>query len=101
MDKHKAMHELSQQLRNAAAAADWPALAAADRATAALLPRLVAAGPLDAAEQHALARLRAVHEAARQRCTEAHAAVSLQLRDLQNHREGWLAYAMAGEESLT
>lgn len=99
--RRKSLLELGTKLSAATAANDWDAVSAVDRVIARALPQLAALGPMNPAELQAYSRLNAIHTAALARCAQARDAVESQLRDLRNHREGWLAYAVAGEEPLS
>lgn len=91
------MRTLGAQLTAAAAAADWERLQAAAQALPAALRALAGAGPLDAAERQALARLREAHRQAAAACARAAQALALRLDEMRDNKEGWIAYALTGE----
>jgi hypothetical protein len=95
-DRQKAILALARNVGKAADAADWRALAAADRGMAQELPLLAKQGPWKENERKALLILRDIHEKATQRCTEAKDGLEIHLRQIRNNKEGWLAYAFNG-----
>jgi hypothetical protein len=95
-ERQKAILALARSLGKAADAADWRALAAADRSMALELPALAKQGPWKENERKALLILREVHEKATQRCSEAKTGLAKHLRDIQANKEGWVAYALNG-----
>lgn len=96
MNRHRAMTLLKDRLDDACLAADWEAVAAADRDIAAALPVWQAAGHWSSLEQVAFARLRQSHRAAFEFCTRTSDAMAVRLNDMNNHKDGWLAYAASG-----
>lgn len=98
MDKQAGMRQLAHDVAAAAAAGDWPAVAAADAAIAAVLAAAVA--PLGAADRAALLALREAHADARRQCAHASAAAETQLTAMQENREGWIAYALDSHLNL-
>lgn len=87
---------LAEALRAAGAGADWDALAAADAALGPALAALAARGPWRAPEVAALRALRAAHEHARRQCADAMEQLGARLREMQENKEGWIAYALYG-----
>lgn len=98
MDKLAGIRQLADDVAAAAAAGDWPAVAAADAAIAAVLAAAVA--PLGAADRHALLALRAAHAEALRQCAHAGAAAAAHLTVMQDGREGWIAYALDSNSNL-
>lgn len=97
MDRTRAIDRLTARLHDASCAADWDLLGRAVRELAAQLQALVAGGPWSAPERAALARLRTTHDAAAQACARAANALQARLDDMRGNKEGWMAYALAGE----
>jgi len=97
MDRSLVIGRLGAQLDAAASGADWDGLDLAVRDLARQLRALAVKGPWSAAERAALRRLRAAHDRAAQ--TGAAAAADLQTRmdEMRDNKEGWIAYALAGE----
>lgn len=97
MDRSAAIGRLEARLRDAGGRADWDLL---ERAVGELGPRLrqlAAQGPWSAAERAALERLRAAHDGAGAACARAADALRARLADMRDNKEGWMAYALAGE----
>jgi hypothetical protein len=97
MDRTRAIDGLGRVLLDAGARADWELLG---RAVGELAPRLqVLAGgrPWSDAERAALARLRDAHATAAQAVAAASAQMKLRMDDMLANKEGWMAYALAGE----
>lgn len=97
MDKSRAIDRLSARLHGAATAADWDLLERAVHELAPQLQALAASGPWSAAQRAALARLRTAHDDAMQACALAAAALQVRLDEMGSNKEGWMAYALAGE----
>ena len=96
-DRAAAMLQATRALEEARAAADWPRLGAL---AAALGPRLqawAAAGALSRAERQALTRLRAAHDSAAATCKTNLDSLAGQLAAMRDNKDGWLAYALAGD----
>jgi len=97
MDRSAAIERLASRLRDAGARADWILL---ERAVIELGPQLQALagrGGWNARERAALAGLRAAHDGAASASAEAAAQLQVQLADMRDNKEGWMAYALAGE----
>jgi hypothetical protein len=94
MAKTDLLLALARRLEAAATAGDWSALRSADADVRALLKAL--AGARGAADRAALTALRSAHAAAMRRCAEASQRLEERLDDMQQRREGWMAYAMSG-----
>lgn len=91
------MRALGDELAAAAAASDWDRLRVAARALPASLRELAGGGPLNAREREALTRLRGAYEQAQHACARAARDLELRLDDMRNNKEGWIAYALGGE----
>ncbi|XAH22445.1 hypothetical protein AAFF27_20875 [Xylophilus sp. GW821-FHT01B05] len=90
MDRTTQLRDLALRLSRCVAAGDWAGLRVVDVEIEALLSH----GPWSAGERATAASLWRVHDHALQRCRDEVAKVSGQLRDLCEHRDGWLAYAL-------
>lgn len=88
---------LGDALHEAAAGADWDALARQVNALAPALRTLAARGPWSGAERAALERLRARHDAALAAVAAATDALGARLETMRANKDGWLAYAMHSE----
>ena len=88
MKRQDVLRALARRLDAAAAAGDWPALVRVDTEVAAALACLDDAW--SAAE-------RAAHAAALHRCGEQAEILAGRLDELGRSREGWMAYALAGD----
>lgn len=86
--------EMARALRAAADEENWTRLAAAERQLRRQLPAMVAQKPWSQAERETLLALRQVHAAALQRCTEAKERLGQHLGEMQENKEGMLAYAL-------
>lgn len=95
MDNVRPLLELAARLVAAADKRDWSALAEADRALAGLAERLAAQAALSEAERDALARARAAHRIASQRCATESGRLADVLEGMRSRREGWVAYTLA------
>ncbi|RJF96701.1 hypothetical protein D3870_20035 [Noviherbaspirillum cavernae] len=97
------MSKLTHRLHAAADAGDWQATAAADRELAAALPVLAAQGEWTPDERAALEKLRVAHQQAQEHCARELVRVGKHLGDMQEHKEGWIAYALSSnlEEGRT
>jgi len=89
--------QLDARLQEAIRRADWTLLEPGVRELAPQLQTLAARGPWNGAERAALARLRAVHDRAAAACAQAAAGVAARLDEMRSNKEGWMAYALAGE----
>ncbi len=97
MDRTRAIDRLAAVLDEAGARADWEGL---DRAVRELAPRLqaLAAGkPWTPGERAALQRLRGAHAGAAGAVAAASAQLQARLDEMLATKEGWMAYALAGE----
>ena len=97
MDRRETIAQWAEQLEQAGAAADWDALGALEAVLARQVPTLAALGPWIGAERAALLELRAAHAQAYQMCINEKERLGIYLGDLQENREGRLAYALIGE----
>jgi len=100
MDRQQTLLELAHEIGAASAGDDWPALAACSRTLASRLLAMDAQGPWSRSEQEALATLRSGHSQAYDRCAQATASLGELLRDMQDNKEGRIAYALDGETDL-
>ena len=97
MDRTRAIDRLAGVLLDAGTRSDWELL---DRAVRELGPRLqaLAAGaPWNAGEREALGRLRRAHDGAAGAVAAASAQLQARMGDMVANKEGWMAYALAGE----
>jgi hypothetical protein len=92
------MGALAAELSAAADGRDWPRLQAAARALPARLSELAGRGAFSAAEQQALALLRAAHDRAASAVARAARETQAVLDEMHNNKEGWMAYALNGAE---
>lgn len=97
MDRRQAILQWTEQLERAGAQADWDALGALSAVLAKHVPTLAALGPWTDPERAALLQLRSAHAQACQICTNEKERLGCYLGDLQENREGRLAYALIGE----
>ncbi|VXB34276.1 hypothetical protein [Massilia sp. 9I] len=97
MDRSRAIDRLAVVLTDAGARADWPLLGAAVRELGPQLQALGAGRPWSTDERRALARLRAAHDGAAQAVAAASAQLQARMDDMLANKEGWMAYALAGE----
>jgi hypothetical protein len=97
MDRTAAIERLTVRLRDASARADWDLLGRAVRELGPQVQALAARGAWSAAERAALAGLRAAHDGAARASAETAAQLEAQLDELNDNKEGWMAYALAGE----
>jgi len=97
MDRTAAIERLAQRLRDAGARADWDLLERAARELAPQVQALAERGAWSARERAALAGLRAAHDGAAQAGAAAAAQLGTQLGEMRDNKEGWMAYALAGE----
>lgn len=104
MDRSHIIDRLSQQLdarlHEAGQRADWTVLAPSVLELGPQLQALAARGPWSGAERAALTRLRAAHERAAAACGAASAALGARLDEMRSNKEGWMAYALAGETEM-
>lgn len=97
MDRSATIERLATQLRDASAGADWDLLERAVRALGPQLQALAGRGNWSARERAALARLRAAHDGAARASADAASHLQAQLGEMRDNKEGWMAYALAGE----
>jgi len=97
MDRSVAIDRLAGVLMDSGACADWELLERAVRELGPRLQRLAASGPWSAPEHAALTRLRSAHEGAARQAASAGDQLGAQLEQMRSNKEGWMAYALAGE----
>ncbi len=97
MDRTRAIDGLARQLIEAGAGADWELLGRAVRELGPRLAQLAANQAWNGPELAALARLRDAHEAQAQAVAKASAQLQARMDDMLANKEGWMAYALAGE----
>lgn len=97
MDRTRAIDRLAKVLADAGASADWELLARATRELGPQLQVLAAAAPWSGAERAALGRLRSAHDEAAGQVAAATGQLQARLDDMRVNKEGWMAYALAGE----
>ncbi|RLM49718.1 hypothetical protein DVK02_17650 [Halobellus sp. Atlit-31R] len=97
MDRTRAIDRLAGVLTDAGVRADWSLLGAAVRELGPQLQALGAGAAWSADERRALARLRAAHEGAQAAVAAASAQLQARMDDMLANKEGWMAYALAGE----
>lgn len=97
MDRTRILELMAARLNSASFGAKWDLL---ERAVVELGPQvqaLAAQGPWTALERAALVRLRAAHDSAAHAAADAAAGMQARLDEMRNNKEGWMAYALAGE----
>lgn len=97
MDRSRAIDRLAKVLTDAGAAADWALLGAAVRELGPQLQALGANRPWSVQERGALARLRAAHEGAADAVAAESSRLQVKMDEMTANKEGWMAYALAGE----
>jgi len=97
MDRSAAIERLTARLRDASARADWDLLDVAVRELGPQVQALAARGSWSGRERAALVRLRAAHDEAARASAEAASLLQMQLGEMRDNKEGWMAYALAGE----
>ncbi|SFC05910.1 hypothetical protein [Massilia yuzhufengensis] len=97
MDRSRSIEALATALQDAGARADWDALGRAVRELGPRLQALSAGRAWSAPERAAVARLRGAHEGAQAAAAAASAQLQARLDDMRVNKEGWMAYALAGE----
>ena len=100
MDRRAAIDTLRDALASAAGARDWDRLCTAVAALAPQLEALGAQGQWSAGELRALARLRASHDLAATVCKQQQDELVAKMRELQDNKAGWAAYALDHETEL-
>lgn len=101
MDRSRQIEKLGVRLLDAASRGDWDLLERAVRELGPQLQAMTVQGPWSVAERGALARLRAAHDAAANACRQAASGLQAKLDDMHEHKEGWMAYALAGDTDNT
>lgn len=97
MPRTAAIDQLAARVQDASAGSDWDLLEVAVRELAPRLQALAVKGPWNAAERAALLRLRGAHDRAAAAAARASASLQEKLDDMRSNKEGWMAYALAGE----
>jgi len=97
MDRSGAIDRLAGVLLDAGAREDWELLGRAVRELGPRLQRLAAQQPWSALERAALRRLRGAHDGAAVQVAAASGSLQAQLEQMRSNKEGWMAYALAGE----
>ncbi|CAN7536857.1 hypothetical protein [Massilia sp. LjRoot122] len=97
MDRTPVIDRLAGVLQDAGARADWELLGRAVRELGSQLQALAAAGPWSAGERAALERLRGAHAGAAGAVATASVQLQARMDDMAANKEGWMAYALAGE----
>jgi len=97
MDRTRSIEQLSARLVDATGRADWDVLGRAVRELGPRLQALAAHGAWNAQERGALARLRAAHDGAAAACRDAAGGLQARIDDMRDNKEGWMAYALAGD----
>lgn len=97
MDRSVAIERLAARLRDAVAHADWDLLERAVRELGPQVRTLAERGAWGARERAALAGLRAAHDGAASAAASASAQLEAQMGEMRDNKEGWMAYALAGE----
>ncbi len=97
MDRTRAIDSLAKALLDTGARADWDGLARAVRELGPQLQVLAATAPWSGAERAALGRLRSAHDGAAGQVAAAAGQLQARLDDMRVNKEGWMAYALAGE----
>ena len=99
MDRQRTLLQMAQKMSAAIASEDWKALAAINTLMASALPAMAAQGQWNAAERAALVALRQQHEQALAHCKRMTEELSKRLNEMQQNKEGWLAYALNNEHA--
>lgn len=94
MDRERQLVQLAERLQTAGAAKHWSALASIDDELTRLLPAMVAQGGWSRREQAALSAVRHAHDLAYETCMAEANWLGKHLDDMQEHKEGWMAYSM-------
>lgn len=91
------MIEAARALDEAHACGDWACMSELVTALAPQLQAWAATGPLSRAERQAMLRLRAVHNSASNACAANLDSLAGQMAAMRDNKDGWLAYALAGD----
>ena len=94
MDRQRTLLQMAQKISAAIATEDWKALAAINTLMASALPAMAKQGPWSAGERAALTALRQQHQEALARCEHVTSELAQRLQEMQQNKEGWLAYAL-------
>jgi hypothetical protein len=97
MDRTAAIDRLSAVLKDAGERADWELLGCAAGELGPQLQRLAAGRAWSTGERAALGRLRGVHDGAAALVAAAGERLQAQMEHMRSNKEGWMAYALAGE----
>lgn len=97
MDRSGAIDRLADVLKDAGVREDWNLLERTVNELGFRLQRMGATGPWSASERAALVRLHRAHATESLHVTNAACELQAQLEHLRNNKEGWMAYALAGE----
>ena len=97
MDRSTGLAQLTARLQDASTRRDWDLLERAVRELGPQVQALAARGPWSARERAAIAKLRAAHDGAARESKDAAAGLAARLADMRDNKEGWMAYALAGE----
>ncbi|MGF6275535.1 hypothetical protein ABIB38_003934 [Massilia sp. UYP11] len=97
MDRTAAIDGLAGRLNDAATRADWSLLELAVRELGPQVQTLAERGAWNERERAALAGLRAAHDGAASAAAAATTQLQAQLGEMRDNKEGWIAYALAGE----
>ena len=97
MDRTAVIERLAERLRDASARADWDLLGRAVRELGPQVQALAERGGWSERERTALAGMRTAHDDAVRASAEAAAHLEAQMGEMHDNKEGWMAYALAGE----
>jgi len=98
VDREKLLLEFASRLGKATREKDWDALAALEsELTRRLLPEVGQGSRWSEAERRALETLQAAHRKALEQCAGELSRLAAQLEEMRNNKDGWLAYAQAGD----
>lgn len=101
MDRENTLLKLAQQVSAASASQDWEALATLNTLLAAALAGMGEQARWLPAERAALAALRQVHLQAVHVAALASEELAQKICELQQNKEGWMAYAMSSAAQET
>jgi len=97
MDRTRTIELMAARLNGASQGAKWDLLERAVLELGPSIQELAMQGPWNAPERAALVRLRAAHDSAALATADAAGALQARLDDMRDNKEGWMAYALAGE----